>query len=90
MLFDKLANGALRKKIDIDYKKLFRDINLTANISNSWNDESDKEESLLNDHDDNSENLCFVVSKLYIEREKHTNTNYSVTSWMLRVTTHIR
>ena len=52
---------------DIDDKKLFQDKNSTDNIWNMADDEIDEEESLSNDHTDYSENLCFVISKLWIE-----------------------
>ena len=39
---------------DIGYKKLHPDINSTANIWNMYDDESDEEESLSNDHTDYS------------------------------------
>ena len=37
-----------------------------------------------------SENICFVVSSLWNEREKHINTDYAVIGWMLCVILHIR
>ena len=32
-----------------------------------------------------SENICFVISKLWVERDKHTNNDYDVTCWMGRM-----
>ena len=52
--------------------------------------ESDEEESSSNDYTDYSENLCFVISKLWVEIDKHTNTYYTVTGWVLCVIPHIR
>ena len=53
-------------------------------------DESDEEESSSNDFTDYSEILCFVISKLWIEEEKHINTDYAVTGWVLCVIPHIK
>ena len=52
--------------------------------------ESNEEESLSNDYTDYSENVCFVISKLWIERQKHINTDYDMTGCMLCVIYHIR
>ena len=48
-------------------------------------DESDEEESISNDFTLYSENICFVISSLWNEREKHINTYYTVTGLMLCV-----
>ena len=53
-------------------------------------DESDEEEAASNDCTLYSENICFVISSLCNEKEKHTNTDYALTGWMLCVITHIR
>ena len=37
-----------------------------------------------------SENICFVVSSLCNVRDKHANTDYTVTGWMLCVIPQIR
>ena len=37
-----------------------------------------------------SESLSFSVCKLYQKRQLHTNTDFSVTGWMLCVITNIR
>ena len=66
----------IKKISGIDYKKPFPNVNPTANLWNMSDDESDEEESISNNHTDYSENLCFVISKLWIERDKHINTNY--------------
>ena len=57
---------------------------------NMYDDEIDEEESLLNYHTDNLENIFFVISKLLNEREKYINTDYAVTGWVLFVIPHIR
>ena len=74
---------------DIDYQKLFSYIFSPANIWNMSDDKSDEEES-LNDYTNYPENLCFVISKLWTEREKHINTSYDVTGCMLCIITHTR
>ena len=64
----RITKQCIEKKIsDIDYQKLFPDINSTANICNMSDDESDEEELSSNDYTDYSENICFVISKLWIE-----------------------
>ena len=50
---------------NIDYQKLLPYIPSPANIWNHSDDESDKEESILNDYTESSENICFVVSNLW-------------------------
>ena len=48
-----MTKKCVEEKIsDIDYKKLFPDVNSTANIWNMPEYESDKEDSLSNDHTD--------------------------------------
>ena len=59
---------------DIDYQRLFQDISSPDNIWNDSDDESDEEESISNDYTLYSENICFVTSNLWNEREKHINT----------------
>ena len=52
-------------------------------------DKSDEEESISNDCTLYYENICFVISSLWNEREKHINTDNAATDWMLCVITHI-
>ena len=52
-------------------------------------DESDEEESSSNDYTHYSENICLVISKLWFERDKHTNTDYALYGWMICVIPHI-
>ena len=53
-------------------------------------DESDEEESISNDCTLYSENICFIVYRLWNEREKHINNDYAMTGWMLCVIPFIR
>ena len=53
-------------------------------------DESDEEESISNNCTLYSENISFPIYCLWIVREKHNNTDYSGTGWMLCVIPHIR
>ena len=53
-------------------------------------DESDEEESSSNDYTVISDNVCMVISKFLNEREKHINTDYAVTAWILCLIPHIR
>ena len=76
--------------VDIDYQRLFPDMPSPANIWNESDYESDEEESISNDCTLYSENIFFVVSSLWNEREKHINSDYSVTFWMLFVIPRIR
>ena len=64
---------------DIDYQKLFPDMNSLANIWNISGDERDKEESSPNNYSDYSENICLVISKLQVEIGEHINNYYAVT-----------
>ena len=73
-----------------DYQRVFPDISSPANIWNMSDDESDGEESISNDFTLYSENICFVISKLWNKREEHINTDCALTGWMLRVIPHIR
>ena len=75
---------------DIGYQKLFPDISSPTNIWNMSDDESDEEDSLSNYYTEYSDHICFVISKLWIEIEKHVNTDYAVTGWILCVIPHIR
>ena len=54
-----------------------------------YDDESDEEESISNYYTLYYENICFVISSLWNEREKHINIDYAVTGWMLCVIPHI-
>ena len=86
-----MTNQCIKKTIsDIEYQNLFPDIFSPANIWNMFDDESDEEESISNDCTAYLDNICFVVSNLWNETEKHINTDYAVTGWMLCVITHIR
>ena len=53
-------------------------------------EECDEEDSISNYCTLYSENICFVISILWNEREKHINTDYTVTGWMLCVIPHTR
>ena len=61
-----------------------------ANIWNISDDKSDEEESISNDCTLYSENICFGIFRLWNEREKHFNTDYALTGWMLCAIPHIR
>ena len=63
------------KKTDIYYQIVLPDILSPANIWNMSDDESDEEESISNDCTLYSENICFVISSLWNEREKYINTD---------------
>ena len=52
----------------MDYQKLFPDTNSSANIWNMYDGESDEEDSSSNNYTDYSENICFVISKLWIDK----------------------
>ena len=69
----------IEKISDIDYQRLFPEILSPPNIWNESDDKSDEEESISNHCTSFSENICFVISNLCNEREKHINTDYSVT-----------
>ena len=79
-----------KKESDHDYQRVFPDISSPASIWNMYDVESDEEESISNDFTLYSENICFVISKLWNKSEEHINTNYVVTGWMLCVISHIR
>ena len=51
---------------------------------------SDDEDSSSNNYTEYSDNIYFFVSKLCIEINKYTNTDYAVTGWMLCEIPHIR
>ena len=74
---------------DIGYHKLFPYISSLANAWKFSNRESYEEDSLSNDYTEYSDNIYFVISKLWIEREKYINTDYYVTCWVLCVIDHI-
>ena len=46
-------------------------------------DESDEEESSSNHYTDHSE-FFFVISSLWIERDKHINTDYAVNIYIYK------
>ena len=75
---------------DIDYQRLFPDILSQSNIWNKLDDQSDEEESISNDCTLYSDNICFIISNLWNEREKYINTDDAVTGWMLCLIYHIR
>ena len=79
-----------KTKPDLDYQRVLPDISLPANKWNMSDEKSDEEESISNDFTLYSENICFVISSLWNEREKIINTDYAVTGWMLCLITHIR
>ena len=79
-----------KTKSDLDYQRVFPDISSPASIWKISDDECDGEESISNDSTLYHENVCFAVSSLCNEREKHINTYYSVTGWMLCAIPHIR
>ena len=79
-----------KKKSDIDYQRVFPDILSPANIWNMSDDESYEEESISDYFTLYSEDICFVVSSFYNEREKNINTDYAIIGWMLCVIPHIR
>ena len=58
--------------------------------NNMYDDESDEEESISKNLTLYSENICFVISRLWNKREEHINTDYAVTGWMLCVIPRIR
>ena len=55
-----------------------------------YDKKSDEEESSSNDYTGYSDNTCFSISKLWIEKSKLINTDYSVTDWMVCVIPQIR
>ena len=84
------TSSELRKISDIDYQELFPYISSSVNIWNISDDESDEEYSSSNYYTGISDNLCMVVSRLWNEIEKHINTDYTVTGWILCLIHHIR
>ena len=79
-----------KTKLDLDYQIVFPDIFSPDNIWNMSDDESDEEELISNYCTLCSENNYFVISSLWYEREKHINTYYAVTGFMLCLLPHIR
>ena len=79
-----------KKKSDLDCQRFFPDISSPANIRNMSNDKSDEEKSISNYCTLYSENICFVISILKNEKEKHSISDYYVTCCMLCVIPHIR
>ena len=55
-----------------------------------YDDKSDEGESISKNLTLYSENICFVISRLWNKREEHINTEYSMAGWMLCVIPHIR
>ena len=89
--YSRITKQCIEKTIsDIDYKKLFPDILSQTNIWNDSDNESDEEDSLSNGYTEYLDNIYFVISKLWNRIEKHINTDYDVTGWMLCVIPHIR
>ena len=70
---------------DIDYQKLFPDISSPANIWNESDDKNDEEKSLSNDYTEFSDHIYSIISNVCNQIEKHINTDYAVTGWMLFV-----
>ena len=88
--YSRMTKKCTEKKISaIDYKILFPDISSPSNIWNKSDDEIDEEESISNDCTLYSDNICFVISSSWNERDKYINTDYAVNGWMLCVITHI-
>ena len=74
----------------IDYQRLFPDISSPANIWNESDDKSYEKESISNYCTLYSDNICFVISSLWNEKEKYVNTDYSVAGWISCVIPRIR
>ena len=85
-----MTKQCIEKKLDLDYQRFFPDTFSPSNIWIICTDESNEEESISNYFTLHYENICFVISNLWNEREKNINTDYSVTGWMLCVIPHIR
>ena len=79
-----------KTKSDLHYSRVFPDVSSLANIWNMSDDKSDEEESTSKDSILYYENICFLISSLWNEREEHINTDYAGTGWMLCVIPHIR
>ena len=56
---------------DIYYQRLISNISSPANIWNESDEKSDEEESISNDCTEYSDNIIFVISKLWNETEKN-------------------
>ena len=86
-----MTNQYIEKTIyGIDYQILLPDILSPANIWNKSDDKSDEEESISNDCTLYLYHIIFVMSNLWNKREKHINTDYSVTGWMFCLIPNIR
>ena len=89
--YSRMIKQYIEKTIsDIDYQRLLPDILSPNNIWNESDDKSDEEESISKYCTFYSDSIFFVVSSFFNEREKHSNTDYAVTGWILYVITHIR
>ena len=42
----------------------------------------DEEESSPNDYTVYTQNICFIISNMWIERETHINTDYDINGWV--------
>ena len=82
-----------KTKSALDYQRFSPEVSSLANIWNTSDDESDKDDPTVPTSKDSmlySENICYVISNLWNKRKKHINTDYAVTGWMLCVIPHIR
>ena len=87
----RITKQCIEKTIyDIDYQILFPDISSPANIWNGSDDKIDKEESISNYCTLYSDNICFVISNLWNEKERDIDIDYFVTGCILCVIPHIR
>ena len=85
------TNQCIDKTIsDVNYQKILPYISSPANIWNDSDEKSEEEESISNDCTEYSDNIIFVISKLWNETEKNINTDYDVTGGMLCLITHTR
>ena len=75
---------------DPDYQRVFLGISSPANIWNMSYDKNDEEESISNYCTLYSENICFVISNLWNEKERDIDIDYFVTGCILCVIPHIR
>ena len=74
----RITYQCIEKKISgIDYQKLLPDISSPANIWNESDDDCNEEESLSNYYTEYSENICFVVSNLWNQREGGTCVSHT-------------
>ena len=82
-----------KKKLDLDYQRVFPEVSSYANIWITSDDESEEDDPTVPPSKDSSlysENICYVISNLWNKRGEHINTDYALTDWMLYVIPHIR